>query len=85
MTYSPLQLFWLGCAAVVAGAALWTGRAGWPVTASEVVAAMVIALWCCMETMVRRNWWAFITLPALAFGAGCALPLYLYLRSRPVV
>lgn len=80
-----LQAFWLCCAALAAVLALWGGTAGLPVTASERIAAVVIALWSSLETMVRRNWWAFLTLPALLFGAGCALPLYLYMRSRPIV
>lgn len=82
---TPLRLVWLACALAGAGFALAGGAAGWPATASERIAALVLALWCGMETMIRRNWLALLTLPALAFGAGCALPLYLFMRSRPVV
>lgn len=81
---TPLRLFWLGCAVLAAALAAWGGSAGWPATASERIAALVLTLWCSLETMWRRNWLAFLTVPALAFGAGCALPLYLFLRSRPV-
>jgi len=34
--------------------------------------------------MQRRNWIALLTLPALALGLGCALPLYLFIRSRRI-
>ena len=34
----------------------------------EIVAQITLALWCLVETMVRRNWAALLTLPALALG-----------------
>jgi hypothetical protein len=35
--------------------------------------------------VVRRNWVALICIPATyMIGVSCALPLYLFLRSRPV-
>ena len=37
------------------------------------------------ETAVRRNWEALIAIPAtFCIGVSCGLPLYLFLRSRPV-
>ena len=35
--------------------------------------------------LVRRNRAALLTLPALGLGIGCALPLYLFIRSRRIV
>ncbi len=77
---TPLRVVWLGCA--VLGAAL-AMRRGFP--APDALAALVLALWCLAETNARRNWVALVTLPALALGLGCALPLYLFIRSRKVV
>ena len=59
---------------------LWSG-----IGAGEIVAQITLALWCLVETTVRRNWAALLTLPALALGIGCALPLYLFIRSRRIV
>ncbi len=76
---TPLRLVW-------AGLALWRGELLWhDARASEVVAQIALAIWCLIETMVRRNWAALMTLPALALGIGCALPLYLFIRSRRIV
>lgn len=52
---------------------------------SAVVAMVTLAVWCLVETMVRRNWWALMTLPVMTLGIGCALPLYLFLRSRRII
>ena len=42
--------------------------------------------WIVAEVAVRRNWSALWAIPATAlFGPGCGLPLYLFLRTRPVV
>lgn len=80
---TPLRLAWLAAALAGAGLALVRGPLG-PASAGEWVAAAVLALWCAAETSVRRNWEALAVLPALALGLGCALPFYLFLRSRPV-
>lgn len=82
---SPLRLAWVGLAVLGAVLALWQDEALWRgAGASEIVAQAVLALWCLIETMVRRNWAALLTLPALALGIGCALPLYLFIRSRRI-
>ncbi|MRX49124.1 DUF2834 domain-containing protein [Paracoccus sp. S-4012] len=80
---TPLRLFWLLAALAGAAFALLRGPLG-PASAGEWVAAAVLVVWCGLETQVRRNWEALLTLPALILGTGCALPLYLFLRSRPV-
>ncbi|KGJ03880.1 Protein of unknown function [Paracoccus halophilus] len=82
---TPLRLCWLVLALLGAALALWQGDLPWAGTrATEIVAQIALALWCLTETMVRRNWAALWTLPALALGIGCALPLYLFIRSRRI-
>lgn len=82
---TPLRLLWLGLALVGAVAALWQDETMWQgARRTEIVAQVALALWCMVETMVRRNWAALLTLPALALGIGCALPLYLFIRSRRI-
>jgi uncharacterized membrane protein len=83
---TPLRLVWLALALFGAALALLTGSALWAGLApADAVAQVALALWCLIETMVRRNWLALLTLPALALGLGCALPLYLFIRSRRIV
>lgn len=83
---TPLRLVWLGLAICGAVAGIMSGAALWQGTpATEIFAQITLALWCLIETMVRRNWAALLTLPALALGMGCALPLYLFIRSRRIV
>lgn len=50
------------------------------------IAAVALTVWIVSEVAVRRNWVALIAIPA-TFGIGVSfgLPLYLFLRSRPVV
>lgn len=78
---TPLRLVWLGLALVGAVLGLPPGLPD----ASGAVAALTLALWSLIETTLRRNWPGLLTLPALALGLGCALPLYLFLRSRRIV
>ena len=49
------------------------------------IAAVALSIWIMSEVAVRRNWLALIAIPA-TFGIGVSfgLPLYLFLRSRPV-
>ncbi|WP_134681288.1 DUF2834 domain-containing protein [Paracoccus ravus] len=82
---TPLRLVWLALAAIGAGVALWRGETLWQsASGTEIVAQIALGLWCMVETMVRRNWAAFLTFPALALGIGSALPLYLFIRSRRI-
>ena len=49
------------------------------------IAAIALTLFIVSEVAVRRNWIALLAIPAtFGIGVSCGLPLYLYLRSRPV-
>ncbi|MDZ4096040.1 MAG: DUF2834 domain-containing protein [Paracoccaceae bacterium] len=49
------------------------------------IAAITLTLWVLAEVRVRRNWMALIAIPAtFLIGIACGLPLYLFLRTRPV-
>ncbi|WP_102225579.1 DUF2834 domain-containing protein [Acidimangrovimonas sediminis] len=49
------------------------------------IAALALTLWVLAETLVRRNWIALVAIPAtFLIGLSCGLPLYLFLRTRPV-
>ncbi|MFV0409869.1 MAG: DUF2834 domain-containing protein [Paracoccus sp. (in: a-proteobacteria)] len=78
---TPLRTCWLALALL---GAIFGARIEVP-GAEVIIASITLGLWCLVETMVRRNWLALITLPAMLLGIGCALPLYLVLRSRRVI
>ncbi|MFD1794550.1 DUF2834 domain-containing protein [Paracoccus aurantiacus] len=78
---TPLRICWLMLALIGA----WLGRHLEAPDATVVIALATLAVWVLVETMVRRNWLALLTFPAMALGIGCALPLYLLLRSRRIV
>ncbi|AXC48793.1 DUF2834 domain-containing protein [Paracoccus suum] len=82
---TPLRVFWLAAALAGAALTLFAGPPHLPHAASDGVAALVLVVWSGLEVMVRRNWLALLTWPALLLGMGCALPLYLFMRSRPVL
>ena len=49
------------------------------------IAAVTLAVWIIAEVAVRRNWLALVAIPAtFCIGVSCGLPLYLFLRTRPV-
>lgn len=49
------------------------------------IAAIALTIWALAETYVRKNWSALWCIPATFFvGVSCGLPLYLFLRTRPV-
>lgn len=49
------------------------------------IAAAALTLWILAEVRVRRNWLALVAIPAtFGIGVSCGLPLYLFLRTRPV-
>ena len=49
------------------------------------IAAVTLIFWIIVETVTRRNWEALIAIPAtVLIGLSCGLPLYLFLRARPV-
>ncbi|MFU8865041.1 MAG: DUF2834 domain-containing protein [Rhodobacterales bacterium] len=50
-----------------------------------IIAAIVLTVWIIAEVAVRRNWLGLIAIPAtFCIGVSCGLPLYLFLRTRPV-
>ncbi|MCB1329333.1 MAG: DUF2834 domain-containing protein [Maritimibacter sp.] len=50
-----------------------------------VISGLVLSIWCIAETLVRRNWIALAAIPAtFLVGVSFGLPLYLFLRTRPV-
>lgn len=49
------------------------------------IAAIALTVFIVSEVAVRRNWFALVAIPAtFCIGVSCGLPLYLFLRSRPV-
>lgn len=51
-----------------------------------LISAIALTVFVLAEVSVRRNWIALWAIPAtFCIGVSCGLPLYLFLRSRPVV
>ena len=49
------------------------------------IAATALTVFIVSEVVVRRNWIVLMAIPAtFCIGVSCGLPLYLFLRSRPV-
>ena len=49
------------------------------------IAAVVLTVFIIVETMVRRDYWIMICIPAIyCVGLSFGLPLYLFLRSRTI-
>jgi len=49
------------------------------------VAGFALVIFVIAEVSVRRNWSALLVLPVIVLvGLNCGLPLYLFLRTRPV-
>jgi Terpene cyclase DEP1 len=49
------------------------------------IAAITLTVWIIAETSVRKNWLALIAIPAtFGIGVSCGLPLFLFLRSKPL-
>jgi hypothetical protein len=49
------------------------------------IAAIALTVWIVAETRVRRNWIALVAIPAtFGIGLSCGLPLYLFLRAKPI-
>lgn len=45
---------------------------------------LALALWILVESLPRRDWLSLLAIPAgPLIGVSCALPLYLFLRTRP--
>jgi Terpene cyclase DEP1 len=50
------------------------------------IAAIALTVWVLAETFSRRDWLSLVAIPAtFCIGVSCGLPLYLFLRSRPLV
>ena len=50
-----------------------------------VIAGTALTVFIVAEVAVRRNWLVLIAIPVtFGIGVSCGLPLYLFLRSRPV-
>ena len=50
-----------------------------------MISALALSVFVIAEVSVRRNWIALVAIPAtLLIGLSCGLPLYLFLRTRPV-
>lgn len=50
-----------------------------------LISGAALIVWCLAEILVRKNWLALVTIPATLFvGVSFGLPLYLFLRTRPV-
>ncbi|MDN5787871.1 DUF2834 domain-containing protein [Pseudorhodobacter sp.] len=50
------------------------------------ITAIALTVWVLAETFTRKNWLALIAIPAIfGIGVSCGLPLYLFLRTRPVI
>jgi hypothetical protein len=65
--------------------AWFTNAATTGLTWDLTIAAITLTVWILAETTVRRNWSALIAIPAtFCIGVSCGLPLYLFLRTRPV-
>ena len=49
------------------------------------ITAIALTVFVIAEVSVRRNWLGLIAIPAtFLIGVSCGLPLYLFLRTRPV-
>ena len=49
------------------------------------IAAIALTIWILAETISRRAWVGLLAIPAtFCIGVSCGLPLYLFLRSRPL-
>ncbi|MEM9434254.1 MAG: DUF2834 domain-containing protein [Pseudomonadota bacterium] len=49
------------------------------------IAAIALTVWIIAEVYARKNWLALVAIPAtFCIGVSCGLPLYLFLRTRPV-
>ena len=66
--------------------ALWTANdAVTGLSLDLLISGTALAVWCVAETRVRKNWIALVAIPAtLLVGVSFGLPLYLFLRTRPV-
>ena len=56
------------------------------VSMAVLIASFATLIFIIGEAFTRRDWWSLICVPVtLIFGVAVGLPLYLYLRLRPLV
>lgn len=87
-----LPMWFLGAWIGDNGANLRLLRAAWTVndatrglTWDLIIAALTLSVLIISETLVRRDYWMLICIPAtLCVGVSFGFPLYLFLRSRPM-
>lgn len=49
------------------------------------IAAVALTVYIIAESLARRDWWGLLAIPATYMvGLSCGLPLYLFIRSRPL-
>lgn len=85
-------MYWLVRYMVETGTGLSGLIDAWYVNASSTgltwdltISAIALTVFILSETYVRRNWEALLAIPAtFCIGVSCGLPLYLFLRSRPI-
>lgn len=74
-----------GGSAVAMGTVWFENGATKALTWDLILSVVALTLWIVAETRVRRNWIALLAIPATFFiGVSYGLPLYLFLRTRPV-
>ena len=74
------------------GADIWGLIGAWQANAASTglfwdlfIASVALVVFVVAEVAVRRNWIGLIAIPVtFAIGLSCGLPLYLFLRTRPV-
>jgi len=74
------------------GFAMATLIAAWKVSPATtglywdmLIAATALSLWIATETYVRKDYWALVAIPVtFLIGISAGLPLFLFLRARPV-
>ena len=50
-----------------------------------LISALALNLWIVAETYIRKDYWVLVCIPlTYLIGVSCALPLFLFLRARPV-
>jgi len=50
-----------------------------------LISAVTLCIWILAETYVRKDYWVLLCIPAtFAIGVSCGLPLFLFLRTRPI-
>ena len=55
------------------------------VSMAVLIASFATLIFIIGEAFVRRDWWSLICVPVtLIFGVAVGLPLYLYMRLRPL-